>query len=80
MDTGGVWDLDMETPVTLDGSVRPVPGFPLPLGISRGVRLSHTKQLEFMHQFMTCPLVPSYTPDQGFSLDHTYTFHIHNNW
>lgn len=44
-----------------------------------GVRLSHTKQLEFMHQFMTCPLVPSYTPDQGFSLDHTYTFHIHNN-
>lgn len=80
MDTSGVWDLDMETPVTLDGLVRPVPEFPLPLGISRGVRLSHTKQLDFIHRFMACPLVPSYTADKGLSLDHAYTFHIHNNW
>ncbi|KAK1279652.1 hypothetical protein QJS04_geneDACA004683 [Acorus gramineus] len=68
---GGYWDLDMSTPATVDGTARAVPGDPLPLSLSRGVRLSRPKQIDFMQRFMSVLLVPSYNGGyggQGFSL------------
>ncbi|KAK9289145.1 hypothetical protein L1049_017618 [Liquidambar formosana] len=73
---GGFWDLDMSTPRTLDGLARPVPAGPLlPLGLSRGTRLSRPKQIDFMQRFMWAPFVPSYAahPAHGFSLQRAIT-------
>lgn len=64
----GFWDLDMSTPVTLDGKARPVAGDPLPLGVSRGARLSRPRQIDFFQRFMAAPFVPSFTPDRGLAL------------
>lgn len=76
MDGSGFWDLDVSTPATLNGLARPVPGDPSPsiLGLSRGIRLSRPKQVDFFQRFMFMPFIPSYsiaTPHgigNGFSL------------
>ncbi|CAI9094927.1 OLC1v1030760C2 [Oldenlandia corymbosa var. corymbosa] len=64
----GFWDLDMSTPVTLDGRARSVPGDPLPLGLSRGTLLSRPRQIDFFQRFMAAPFVPSFSADRGLSL------------
>ncbi|KAL0414881.1 UNVERIFIED_CONTAM: protein TRIGALACTOSYLDIACYLGLYCEROL 4, chloroplastic [Sesamum radiatum] len=58
---GGFWDVDVSTPVTLDGVARPVPGELLPLGLTRGPRLSRPKQIDFFQRFMAMPFVPSFS-------------------
>jgi len=86
---GDIWDLDMSTPVTLEGTARAVPDDPLPLGLSRGTRLSRPKQVEFFHRFMASPLIPSFSPIRpntgdggggGFSLQRVLTLPFSNNW
>ncbi|WOL00257.1 protein TRIGALACTOSYLDIACYLGLYCEROL 4, chloroplastic [Canna indica] len=84
-DGGGRWELDMESPVTMEGTARAVPGDPLPLGLFRGQRLTRPKQLDFMHRFMSSPLVPSFSSDpsnggQGLLLHHAHTLHLAENW
>ncbi|XP_065021675.1 protein TRIGALACTOSYLDIACYLGLYCEROL 4, chloroplastic isoform X2 [Musa acuminata AAA Group] len=81
----GRWELDMEAPVTMEGTARAVPGDPLPLGLSRGRRITRPKQLDFMHRFMSSPLVPSFAGDpanggQGLLLHHAHTVHLTENW
>ncbi|KAJ0980016.1 hypothetical protein J5N97_015490 [Dioscorea zingiberensis] len=78
-------ELDAEAPVTIEGTARAVPGDPLPLGISRGIRITRPKQLDFMHRFMALPLVPSYAGDvanggQGLLFHHAHTLHLRENW
>lgn len=70
---GGFWDLDMSTPVTLDARARSVPGDPLPLGLSRGARLSRPRQVDFFQRFMAAPFVPSFTADRGLSLQRVFS-------
>ncbi|KAM1191495.1 hypothetical protein ACFX2I_011959 [Malus domestica] len=77
---GSFWDLDVSTPRTLDGLVRPVPGDPLPLGLTRGPRLSRPKQIDFMQRFMASIFVPSYTAADGFTLQRVLTLPIGENW
>ncbi|CAB4262429.1 unnamed protein product [Prunus armeniaca] len=77
---GSFWDLDMSTPRTLDGLGRPVPGDPLPLGLTRGARLSRPKQIDFMQRFMPAPFVPSYSAANGFNLQRVLTIPISDNW
>ncbi|KAG1327590.1 protein TRIGALACTOSYLDIACYLGLYCEROL 4, chloroplastic [Cocos nucifera] len=82
---GGLWELDREAPVTMEGTARAVPGDPLPLGLSRGPRISRPKQLDFMHRFMSSPLVPSFAGDpsnggHGLLLHHAHTVHLFENW
>ncbi|OVA16640.1 hypothetical protein BVC80_1543g74 [Macleaya cordata] len=82
---GGFWDLDMSTPVTVDGLARPVPGDTIPLGLSRGTKLSRPKQIDFMQRFMAMPFVPSYAGDparggNGFMLQRVATFPVNENW
>ncbi|CAI9771126.1 unnamed protein product [Fraxinus pennsylvanica] len=74
---GGFWDVDVSTPVTLDGVARPVPGDPLHLGISRGQRLSRPKQIDFFQRFMFMPLVPSFSHygDVGLSLQRVFSLY-----
>ncbi|CAH1442375.1 unnamed protein product [Lactuca virosa] len=62
-DDDGFWDLDVSTPATLNGIARPAPGDPIPsvLGLSRGIRLSRPKQLDFFQRFMFMPFIPSYS-------------------
>lgn len=78
---GGFWDLDMSSPRTVDGLARAVPGDPLlPLGLSRGTRLSRPKQIDFMQRFMFLPFVPSFAhADHGFSLQRVITFPFGEN-
>nr|CAD1833793.1 unnamed protein product [Ananas comosus var. bracteatus] len=59
---GGRWEADAETAATMEGTARAVPGDPLPLGLSRGPRVTRPKQLDFMHRFMSLPLLPSFSP------------------
>ncbi|URE36497.1 hypothetical protein MUK42_17868 [Musa troglodytarum] len=82
---GGRWKLDMEAPVTMEGTARAVPGDPLPLSLSRGRRITRPKQLDFMHRFMSSPLVPSFAGDpanggQGLLVHHAHTLHLTENW
>ncbi|CAN1805101.1 Protein TRIGALACTOSYLDIACYLGLYCEROL 4, chloroplastic [Linum perenne] len=82
---GGFWDLDISTPVTLEGEARAVPGHPLPLGISRGTRLSRPKQIDFFQRFMLTPLLPSYSyssasTSHSLSLQRGLTIPITQNW
>ncbi|KAL1548274.1 protein TRIGALACTOSYLDIACYLGLYCEROL 4, chloroplastic-like [Salvia divinorum] len=66
---GEFWELDSSTPATMDGVARPVAGeLPLPLGLSRGARLSRPKQIDFMQRFMAAPFIPSFSNGVGFSL------------
>ncbi|KAF0917033.1 hypothetical protein E2562_016333 [Oryza meyeriana var. granulata] len=46
-DGDGRWELNVETPATMEGTARPVPGETLPLGLSRGPRVTRMKQLDF---------------------------------
>ncbi|KAK2969675.1 hypothetical protein RJ640_025852 [Escallonia rubra] len=71
---GGFWDVDVSTPMTLNGLARPVPGDPLPLGLSRGVRLSRPKQIDFFQRFMTMPFVPCFDQRHGTSLQRVFSF------
>ncbi|CAN1143245.1 Protein TRIGALACTOSYLDIACYLGLYCEROL 4, chloroplastic [Linum perenne] len=81
---GGFWDLDISTPVTLEGEARAVPGHPLPLGISRGTRLSRPKQIDFFQRFMLAPFLPSYSyssaSSHSLSLQRGLTVPITQNW
>ncbi|KAK4787538.1 hypothetical protein SAY86_011371 [Trapa natans] len=76
---GRFWDLDASTPRTVDGSSRPVPGDPLPLGVSRGACLSRPKQIDFMQRFMYAPFVPSYSRT-GLSLQRVLAVPLGENW
>ncbi|XP_004487956.1 protein TRIGALACTOSYLDIACYLGLYCEROL 4, chloroplastic-like [Cicer arietinum] len=80
MDGGGFYDLDISTPKTLDALVSPVPGYPLPLGLSRGTRLSRPRQLQFMQLFMYAPLLPSFSQPQGFTLQRVLSLPFTDNW
>lgn len=66
---GGFWEVDLSTPVTVDAVARPisVPGEPLPLGLTRGLRLSRPKQIDFFQRFMAMPFVPSFSDANGLS-------------
>ncbi|XP_073276704.1 protein TRIGALACTOSYLDIACYLGLYCEROL 4, chloroplastic isoform X1 [Primulina huaijiensis] len=64
---GGSWDVDVSTPVTVEGVARPVSGEPLPLGLSRGARLSRPRQVDFFQRFMAMPVVPNLDSGRGFS-------------
>ncbi|OAY56228.1 protein TRIGALACTOSYLDIACYLGLYCEROL 4, chloroplastic [Manihot esculenta] len=84
---GGFWELDVSTPVTLEGEARAVPGDPLPLGLSRGTKLSRSKQIHFFQRFMSAPFIPSYSPATpahgggGFSLQRVLAIPMFNqNW
>ena len=78
---GSFWDLDVSTPMTADGLARPAPGDPIPLGVSRGTRLSRAKQIHFMQRFMTAPFVPSYAASShGFVLHRVLTIPFSQNW
>ncbi|VVA96761.1 unnamed protein product [Arabis nemorensis] len=86
---GDIWELDMSTPVTLEATARAVSDDPLPLGLSRGIRLSRPKQAEFFHRFMATPLIPSFSSLRhttgeggggGLSLQRVITFPFSNNW
>ncbi|XP_038705110.1 protein TRIGALACTOSYLDIACYLGLYCEROL 4, chloroplastic isoform X2 [Tripterygium wilfordii] len=82
---GGFWELDMSTPATLEGQARPVPGLgdpvPLPLGLSRGTRLSRPKQVDFLQRFMAAPFVPAFSAaSDGLSLQRVLTIPFSQNW
>lgn len=84
---GGFWDVDMSTPVTINGLARPVPGHPtIPLGLSRGSRLSRPKQVDFFQKFMYMPFVPSFTgagggsSGSGLFLQRVFSFPFGENW
>ena len=80
-DEDGRWELDAETPVTMEGTVRPVPGDPLPLGLSRGYRVTRPKQLDFFHRFMASPLVPTFSATRDdLSVNHAHMLYITDNW
>ncbi|CAO2203048.1 unnamed protein product [Urochloa humidicola] len=80
-DGDGRWELDAETPVTMEGTARPVPGDPLPLGLSRGSRVTRPKQLDFFHRFMASPLVPTFSASRdGISVHHAHLLHLTDNW
>lgn len=85
MDSDGFWEVDASTPRTLDGLARAVPGDPLPLGLSRGARLSRPRQLDFMQRFMAAPFVPLYAGDEsrgghGFALQRVLSVPFFQNW
>ncbi|KAL8049091.1 hypothetical protein ABFX02_07G110100 [Erythranthe guttata] len=64
---GGFWEVDLTTAVTVDGVARPAPEDPIPLGLSRGTRLSRPKQIDFFQRFMSMPFVPSFSNSNGLS-------------
>ncbi|KAL8058162.1 hypothetical protein ABFS82_03G000700 [Erythranthe guttata] len=64
---GGFWEVDLSTPVTVDGVARPAAEDPIPLGLSRGTRLSRPKQIDFFQRFMAMPFVPSFSDSNGLS-------------
>ncbi|KAK4478370.1 hypothetical protein RD792_017660 [Penstemon davidsonii] len=72
---GGFWEVDVSTPVTVDGVARPVTddGKILPLGLSRGPRLARPKQIDFFQRFMAMPFVPSFSDGTGLSLQRVLT-------
>uniref|UniRef100_M1BRT7 PDE320 n=1 Tax=Solanum tuberosum TaxID=4113 RepID=M1BRT7_SOLTU len=80
MDSGGFWELDLSTPITLNGQARPVPGDPLPLGLSRGSRLSRFQQIDFFQRFMAMPFVPSFAANRGLLLQRVLSLPIAENW
>ncbi|XP_004229046.1 protein TRIGALACTOSYLDIACYLGLYCEROL 4, chloroplastic [Solanum lycopersicum] len=80
MDSGGFWELDLSTPITLNGQARPVPGDPLPLGLSRGSRLSRFQQIDFFQRFMAMPFIPSFAANRGFLLQRVLSLPIVENW
>lgn len=79
---GDFWELDASTPRTLDGAARAVPGRKgaLPLGLSRGTKLSRPKQIDFMQRFMAAPFLPSYSNQLGLTLQRVFTIPVTDNW
>lgn len=77
---GEFWELDLSTPRTLEGTARPVPGNPLPLGVSRGTALSRPKQIDFFQRFMFLPFIPSFSPPNNFTVQRVLTIPFHENW
>ncbi|KAK3189577.1 hypothetical protein Dsin_029138 [Dipteronia sinensis] len=77
---GDFWELDVSTPRTLDGTARPVPANPLPLGLSRGTTLSRPKQIDFFQRFMFLPFVPSFSAQSNFTLQRVLTIPFSENW
>ncbi|XP_015900061.1 protein TRIGALACTOSYLDIACYLGLYCEROL 4, chloroplastic [Ziziphus jujuba] len=85
MDGSGFWEVDASTPRTLEAQARAVPSDPLPLGLSRGTRLSRPKQIDFMQRFMAAPFVPFYAGNTsnggtGWALQRVLTIPFSNNW
>ncbi|CAO2838351.1 unnamed protein product [Amaranthus hypochondriacus] len=81
MDGGGFWEVDVSTPVTIDGVARPLPNYAsLPLGLSRGTSLSRGIQLDFIQRFMAAPFVPSFSASNGFSIQRALTIPSGNDW
>ena len=76
---GNFWELDVSTPRTLEGEARAVPGRALPLGLSRGTRLSRPKQIDFMQRFMAAPFVPSYSNHLGLTLQRVFSIPFTDN-
>ncbi|EPS62918.1 hypothetical protein M569_11870 [Genlisea aurea] len=68
----GFCDVDVSTPFTVDGVAKPVPDDPLPLGLSRGAKLSRPKQIDFLQRFMAAPFVPSFS--NGLSFQRVFSF------
>lgn len=81
MDGAGFWEVDVSTPITIDGVARPLPrdGL-LPLGLSRGTRLSRPKQIDFMQRFMAAPFVPSFALGPGLSILRALSLPFGNDW
>ncbi|GMI72453.1 TRIGALACTOSYLDIACYLGLYCEROL 4, PIGMENT DEFECTIVE 320 [Hibiscus trionum] len=77
---GDFWELDASTPRTLEGAARAVPGKALPLGLSRGTRLSRPNQIDFMQRFMAAPFLPSYTNHFGITLQRVLSIPFSENW
>ncbi|XVF71864.1 hypothetical protein PTKIN_Ptkin12aG0073600 [Pterospermum kingtungense] len=77
---GDFWELDASTPRTLEGTALAVPGKALPLGVSRGTRLSRPKQIDFMQRFMAAPFLPSYSNQLGLTLQRAFTIPFTDNW
>ncbi|XP_022722479.1 protein TRIGALACTOSYLDIACYLGLYCEROL 4, chloroplastic [Durio zibethinus] len=77
---GDFWELDASTPRTLEGAARAVPGKALPLGVSRGTRLSRPKQIDFMQRFMAAPFLPSYSNHLGVTIQRVFTIPFTDNW
>ncbi|KAJ4721882.1 Protein TRIGALACTOSYLDIACYLGLYCEROL 4 chloroplastic [Melia azedarach] len=79
---GEFWELDQSTPKTLEGTARAVAGNPLPLGLSRGTRLSRPKQIDFMQRFMSVPFLPSFSADGAptLTLQRVLTIPFSENW
>ncbi|XP_021756951.1 protein TRIGALACTOSYLDIACYLGLYCEROL 4, chloroplastic-like [Chenopodium quinoa] len=81
MEGGEFWELDVSTPITMDGVARPLPNDgPLPLGLSRGTRLSRPKQIDFFQKFMAALVVPSFSAGNGFSIQRALTIPSGNDW
>lgn len=76
---GGNWDLDMSTPILIDGLAKAVPADPLPLSLSRGTRLSRPKQIDFMQRFLIAPFVPCFSAFNGLSLQRVFTIPFGEN-
>ncbi|KAL5782804.1 hypothetical protein ACOSP7_007833 [Xanthoceras sorbifolium] len=77
---GDFWELDVSTPRTLEGTALAVPANPLPLGLSRGTRLSRPKQIDFFQRFMYAPFVPSFSAPANFTLQRVLTIPFSENW
>ncbi|KAK8495532.1 hypothetical protein V6N12_066092 [Hibiscus sabdariffa] len=77
---GDFWELDASTPRTLEGVARAVPGKALPLGLSRGTRLSRPDQIDFMQRYMAAPFLPSYTNHFGITLQRGLSIPFSENW
>ncbi|TXG71504.1 hypothetical protein EZV62_000083 [Acer yangbiense] len=77
---GDFWELDVSTPRTLDGTARPVPANPLPLGLSRGTTISRPKQIDFFQRFMFLPFIPSFSAQSNFTLQRVLTIPFSENW
>ncbi|KAK8630112.1 hypothetical protein V6N13_078922 [Hibiscus sabdariffa] len=77
---GDFWELDASTPRTLEGAARAVPGKALPLGLSRGTRLSRPNQIDFMQRYMAAPSLPSYTNHFGITLQRGLSIPFSENW
>ncbi|KAK6913598.1 hypothetical protein RJ641_020919 [Dillenia turbinata] len=85
---GDFWDVDVSTPRTLESVARPVPGdgeCVLPLGLSRGCRLSRPNQIDFFQRFMAALFLPSFAggphpSSAGFSLHRVLSLPFSDHW
>ncbi|KAH9611141.1 hypothetical protein KSS87_004804 [Heliosperma pusillum] len=81
MDGSSFWEMDISTPITMDGVARPLAhDGPLPLGLSRGTKLSRPKQIHFFQSFMAAPFLPCFSPQHGFSIQRALSLPFPNDW